>query len=652
MASRFAQSRFYSSRKQRGSGRGRRVASVLPIVEMLDFKWGLINYLEPQQIPRGAAADELNFLARGTKIETRNGYTPLGTEIAGAGQSQGTYTAHKWDGTEIIYRARAGKLEYDSDGNGTWVEVGTNLLAGAAVTEMISMSEYISPAGAQLWVSSPNSVLVKIMTANPGSYVDHYNASRNFKGNIKIRANRMLMWNWLGNTLGKASNSHIRGSFIDKQSYTTTSAEAVGTGDGATKVFTGTLAVLSGTKKTAFGVTFTDTVETFSDNFDGTLTGSLGGTGTINYATGVYSITFNTAPVNLQAITTTYQTEDATAGGVADFTQSGTRVPGEGFTQQQSFGGKLLDVFHLNGTEYCLHERAAWALTLAADDSSATNIIYRERMALAAARGGVATADGIYYVDSTNKSKPYVAMLTYDNFSGLVLPKDLSSQILDLSGFNFDQCVAWEWEKYILFACRTTDSTKNNRILLYNKDLHCFDIVDFYANSFAIRGGALFAGDSSTVNVYNLFSGFDDNGSIPNYSWTSSIDDLGIGGLKKTRELWFEGNIATNQSVDIYAAIDRGTFVKIGTISGNGSYVDRGQAVTVGSLIMGRNVVGGGSNGATAFHYLMKITFAQGKFKYRQLKLLPTGIGYFSATMITDFDVRGKEDKLPIKYRS
>jgi hypothetical protein len=43
-------------------------------------------------------------------------------------------------------------------------------------------------------------------------------------------------------------------------------------------------------------------VETFTDNGDGTLTGSMGGTGTINYTTGVWSVTFAAAVPATQAI--------------------------------------------------------------------------------------------------------------------------------------------------------------------------------------------------------------------------------------------------------------------------------------------------------------------------------------------------------------
>jgi len=70
---------------------------------------------------------------------------------------------------------------------------------------------------------------------------------------------------------------------------------AIETGDGDTKAFTGTLAAIPVEPGT---VAITDGVETFADDGCGRLTGSAGGTGTVNYKTGVYSITFNANVVN------------------------------------------------------------------------------------------------------------------------------------------------------------------------------------------------------------------------------------------------------------------------------------------------------------------------------------------------------------------
>ncbi len=69
--------------------------------------------------------------------------------------------------------------------------------------------------------------------------------------------------------------------------------QQIGTGTGAQTNFTGTLAYFP---LLAGSLSITDGNEVFTDNGAGSLIGSLNGTGTIVYSTGVYNITFNTAP--------------------------------------------------------------------------------------------------------------------------------------------------------------------------------------------------------------------------------------------------------------------------------------------------------------------------------------------------------------------
>jgi len=81
------------------------------------------------------------------------------------------------------------------------------------------------------------------------------------------------------------------------------SNEVIGTGDGTTVAFNFNLTKDPQVPGT---IVITDTVETFSDNGNGTLTGDVGGSGSVNYSTGVGSVTFNTAPTNGQSITANY----------------------------------------------------------------------------------------------------------------------------------------------------------------------------------------------------------------------------------------------------------------------------------------------------------------------------------------------------------
>lgn len=78
------------------------------------------------------------------------------------------------------------------------------------------------------------------------------------------------------------------------------------TGDGTTTGFNTTL-TLSNSYIYAGSVIVTDNTETFTDNGLGTLTGDLGGTGSVNYNTGAIAVTFNTAPTSGQNIYLTYE---------------------------------------------------------------------------------------------------------------------------------------------------------------------------------------------------------------------------------------------------------------------------------------------------------------------------------------------------------
>lgn len=599
------------------------------------FKYGVVNNLESQSLPDGAASDSLNFLTKGDKIELRRGSQIMGTEITGSGSNDGLWTTYKSDGTEIIYRKRGRKLEYYDTTTSDWIEVGSDIFPLSAVNDDASFANYQSLAGAQLWISSPNSSLYKIMTGSPASYTDVYDASKNFKGRIKIKYNRMLLW---ARTTDKTG---LYGSNIDEASYTAVTGEA-------TTSLTGTLAFKAGgAKRTCFGLVVTHTVsgEVFTDNYSGVLVGSLGNTGTINYTTGAY--TFSIAGTG----TVDYQWEDSTNGGIADFTfTSPTRVAGEGFVFRQDDGGALQNVLAYDDVLYCLHEKKTWRLLLTSDDTNADNNIYRERVGVTSWKNAVDTGRGIYYIDEGEENIPKFKLLTLDSSTGQVIPSVVTLN-LDLSNYIFDQGAMFEWGDYIIFTGRTAGTTSNNRMFVYHKTWESIDILDYYVNNFALDNGALVAGDSVSDNVWLLFSAFDDQDAlVPGY-WISGISRLGLDRLKKSRRFIIEGEIQTNQSYNIYASADRGGWTLIDTIEGTGDYVDSGTSVSIGSVTVGRKEVGGGSDDVFAYHYQKECRFDIDKFDNIQIKFEPQGLGYVSISMYEFSDLRLRQTKIAKKYR-
>jgi len=122
-------------------------------------------------------------------------------------------------------------------------------------------------------------------------------------------------------------------------------------------------------------ISVTDGTETFKDDRNGLMVGDLGGTGTVNYATGAVSVTFVTAPTNSQAITTTYYWEDSTSTGILDYT-GGLNGQGKSFRQDDG-GGILQAIFNINTIEYCFHLLKTWQFTATLDDTNSTNLPYR-----------------------------------------------------------------------------------------------------------------------------------------------------------------------------------------------------------------------------------------------------------------------------------
>jgi len=290
------------------------------------FTKGLVTHIADEKLTDEAASEARNFLDLGDRIELMRGSVRIADEGDTSGEVGGLFTGTDIEGTEYLFKKQGTKLlRYDADAD-VWNTVITGLTTG----EDMSFAPYRTPAGSFMYASSPTSGLYRINMANPDSYVDLYDSAKNFKGWITIHANRMWLW---GN-VGYETILYL--SWIDNDyPYAEITGESVGTGDGVTKTFTGTTAQPLVVGRS---VVVTDSTETFTDNGNGVLTGSAGGTGTINYTTGAYSVTFFVAPGGSQPITIDYPYETPKVEGIADFTYSSpTRLAGEGsfFTQFQ-----------------------------------------------------------------------------------------------------------------------------------------------------------------------------------------------------------------------------------------------------------------------------------------------------------------------------
>ena len=600
----------------------------------------------------GISPDALNWITGKYKdhIELRRGTARLGTtEVTGVGNVSGIGVVRRFDGTDVLHFSYDQKVKYyDADADDTY-EVGSDMLPAAASGQDLWFRSYQNLAGAFHYLGSKDSGVWKIPAANPGSAVSQ--SVSNYRwGVFHVAQGRAFAGQRNGTTAGNNDPTGLYLSAIDKDQlsdYTQITGEVLGTGNGATTTFSGILAGVAASR-TFMYLSVTDTVETFTDDRNGNLVGSAGGTGTINYATGAYSITFHAAPANLQSITASYYWENSTSGGILDFTVGGNGL-GKTFREDDG-GGKLMALFNINSTHYPLHELKTWQLDISLDDTESTNLPYRN-IGIPYERAAYQTPEGIILADLSSAADPKLRRLEVLQGTNIstIEPTPISDE-LDLSAYGFDKCVTFRWGDYEIFCVAEkrngVANTYNSVMLARNIVSKTWDVLSYYAACLAEYEGTLVAGDSISRNVYTLFSGFDEDGdTIENY-WTSSDLNLGTDNLKTCRRMVVSGLIQPSQSLKVSVSYDGGAYAEMFTIDGQGDYVDAGTEISIGSATIGSKTIGDGGTGSeTASPFEVDFKLDSDRFEHARVKLEAEDVGFVSVNSIKFKDIRDKGRK-------
>jgi len=614
---------------------------------ILDKFYGLNTSVKDiKTLKPGYSPDAENWVTSkfNDSIELRRGYARLGTtENTGNGRITGIGVGLRYDGTQVPWFSYGRKVKYYDATLDDTVEVGTDLLPTGADGEDVWFVPYQGLAGSFMFCGSPNSSVYKIPTANPGSAVDQVVSNYRW-GTFHIGQNRAFAGQRNGTTSGNNDKTGLYLSYIDKDQlsdFTQVTGEALGVAGSLT--YSGTLVARTGVR-TVMYVEITDTAETFKDDRNGNLVGSAGGTGTINYATGAYSVTF--ASVAVGSVTASYYHETSTSAGILDFTGS-ANGQGKSFRQDDG-GGNIMAIFNINTIEYCLHQLKTWQLTTALDDTTTTNLPYRN-VGIPYPKGAWQTPDGIILADLSRPTDPKFRKMQVLQGTDIQTIEPISiSDDLDLSDYAFDKCVAFRWGDYEIFCVQEkiagTANAHNSVMFARNTISGAWDKFDYFASCLAEYQGSLLAGDSIGNNVYTLFSGFDENGdTIPNH-WTSSDLNLGTDNLKTCRRMVIDGLIQPDQSLKISISTDGRSFSEIFTVAGSGSYVDSGIESYIGSATIGSSVIGGGG-GTTASPYEVDFPLNIERFTFIRVKVEAQGIGFASVHSITFKDIRDKGRK-------
>lgn len=621
----------------------------------LDRFYGLNTAIrDTKTLKPGYSPDSLNWVTSrfNDSIELRRGYARLGqTEQTGLGKITGIGVGIRYDGTQVLWFSHGRKVKYYNTVSDDTVEVGTDLLPTGADGEDVWFSPYQGLAGSFMYLGSPNSGVYKIPAANPGSAVDQ--SVNNYRwGVFHIGQNRAFAGQRNGTAAGNNDKTGLYLSYIDKDQlsdYTQVTGEAIGASGSTT--YTGTLAQISA-PKTAMYVVITEAGgEVISDDRNGNLVGNQGSTGTINYATGAYSVTFN--HVTVGAVTADYYHETSTSTGILDFTGSGTGQ-GKSFRQDDG-GGNIMAIFNINTIEYCLHKLKTWQLTTSLDDTQTTNLPYRN-IGVPYTRAAFQTPEGIILADLSRPTDPKFRKMQVLQGTNVNTIEPISiSDDLDLSSYGFDKCVAFRWGDYEIFCCQNSTlgvvDSHNSVMFVHNVVSDAWDRLDYFVSCLAEYNGTLVAGDSVSNNVYTLFSGYDEDGDIISNYWTSSNLNLGTDNLKNCRRMVIDGLIQQDQSIKVSLSYDGGTFTELFTIEGDGTYVDTGTETAIGSQTLGSQVIGG-QGGDTASPYEVDFPINSDRFVDVQIKIEALGVGFASVNSFTFKDIRNKSRKnLPSRTR-
>lgn len=592
------------------------------------FVKGTHNIFNDEVIPTDAASSSLNWLTRYGQSELMRGRRSIGGDGA-AGKNYGEHAAYKANGTTVRFRKVSTKVQYLN--GSTW----TDVITGLSLTDYV-FSNYQSLAGAFVYVFGIDNIY-KIAVANPASFTTLFDSAKNFRGHAFIDKGRSIMWGVQKDPTG------LYGSYIDGQNstvYTTVTAE-VTAGTAGTLAFKG-----AGATRTCFGVQITITAggQVYTDDYNGILTGSAGGTGTINYTTGAWTVTAGGAG------TVNYQWENSNAKGITDFTKSGTRLAGEGFLVRQDAGGDAIKVvIPLAGSYFSLKANSCYQFRLDTTDTAPTNDIFRTNIGVKTLRSAIGTSTGILYMNTANPTDPHLEILSQNEFGDSFDTKPLFPHFKWVD-YGYADVALEAWDSYALVAC-TFDSVENNRLILADISNKTVDVTYYGARCFAKDAGFLYAGDPVSQTTYELFTGFDDNTLAIDNNWISKGELLGTEKLKKVRKLRLKGFISPDQVLQVYVSTDKDDYLLVGTILGSGEYVDYTTSYAIGTTLIGGGTIGG-DDGVSVYGYLAELKLHLGKFRKRNIKLVAMGIGYVSVNYLTDHKISTFGDRLPKKYRT
>mgnify|MGYP003472290755 FL=1 len=599
------------------------------------------NRLPSREIPQDASKDEKNWFTFDGKIQLIPGKQILGVEGV-AGKCNNIWPGIRNDGTKVLYVKYGDKIGY---WNGTTL---VSIITGLTVDAEYSFQNYTSLAGNFTYAMGPDGIY-KLNNGSIGSYINMYDSTKNFKGKaMLIDKGRMFVVGVEKDPTG------LYGSKIDGQAtnYSIVSNENIGTGDDIETTFTGTLAFKGGNPLSmCFGLQITAGSVSGKDDYNGKISGTGIATGSINYVTGAFSITFANPVPNATAITINYLHENSNLNGITDFTKSTPRIAGDGYVVRQDEGGDPIQNISIgqDGAYYSGKLYSFYRFYIDETDTKPVNEIFRKDIGIPNKNMILSIGAGIIFMNTANPEKPELTLLDKNPIGDNLVPQVLFAHF-KFENYKYDKGSLITWGRFILVSCRSIDSDINDTLLLCDKSANTVDITSYGMNCIMKDGEKLYGGSELTQTVWQLFKDFDDDSyPIINY-WDSKDENYGVDELKKTRNLIVMGEIDRYQQIEVHIGYDEATSTLVGTIRGDGSYVDKSKPSTVGGGLFGNNTFGGKKT-STIYPFLIQIKLKPPKYQTRVVRFVAKSIGHASINYIGDKDILLYEQKIAKRYR-
>lgn len=226
---------------------------------------------------------------------------------------------------------------------------------------------------------------------------------------------------------------------------------------------------------------------------------------------GVQSGMSRDASGNLQGSQSTATIYVSKIKNATDFGFSNPRVAGEGDIITAPYGGgNITDVVNFEDSFAILKkyyiELDKYSTTDTTDIPSSTPL----KQGYGSVGHAIKGRDDVYFVTADKQFTSISRVQLKDTVPQTTNIGLIIKRLLDT--FDFSAVVGYEFAQRILFACKTTSANVgNNQIIVYNRQNKIFEGIWYLpASHFDIINGLLYAADSTTPNIYQMFTGLND----------------------------------------------------------------------------------------------------------------------------------------------